>query len=250
MNNLFDLSGKVAIVTGAAQGIGESIAVELAEHGASIVIADILPADNVIKKIKSLGRKSMYIRTDVSDEKEVIDLIKETLEKFKKIDILINNAGIYVPSPTTNTSEELWEKTIHIDLKGTFLCSREALKHMKSGASIINISSIASDVGYPQFAAYCAAKGGVKALTKSLAVEFANKGIRVNSIHPGAVETPTTKQGLKNKNLLKAILSKIPLGRIGKPKDIANAALFLASDAASYITGEELIVDGGWTASS
>ena len=248
--DLSDLSGKVAVVTGASRGIGEAIAIELAKHGASVVVSDILPADNVLKKIKSLGRKSLYVKTDVSNEQEVISLFREIMEKFRKVDILVNNAGIYPFSPTIATSEEQWNKTINIDLKGVFLCSREALKHMKQGSSIVNISSIASNVGYSQLAAYCAAKGGVRSLTKSLAVEFADKGIRINSIHPGAVETPMTKAGLKDKSLLKNTLSKIPLGRIGKPIDIANAVVFLASDAASYITGEELVVDGGWTASS
>ncbi len=248
--DLSDLSGKVAVVTGASRGIGEAIAVELARHGANVVASDILSCDNTIKQIKALKKQALYVKTDVSNEKEVISLISETMKKFRRIDILVNNAGIYPFSPTLTTSEEQWERTIHIDLKGTFFCSREALKHMKNGASIVNISSIASDVGYSQLASYCAAKGGVKALTKSLAVEFANKGIRINSIHPGAVETPTTKPGLKDKNLLKTMLMKIPLGRIGKPIDIANAVVFLASNASSYITGAELVVDGGWTASS
>ncbi|HTZ41713.1 MAG TPA: SDR family NAD(P)-dependent oxidoreductase [Candidatus Omnitrophota bacterium] len=247
--DLADLSGKVAVVTGASRGIGEGIALELAKHGANVVVSDILPADSVIKKIRAMKRNAFYVKADVSNEGDVKNLINQTIRKFRKIDILVNNAGIYPFSPTIATTEEQWERVIHIDLKGTFLCSREALKHMKSGSSIVNISSIASDVGYSELAAYCAAKGGVKALTKSLAVEFANKGIRVNSIHPGAVDTHQIAS-LKDKKLMKYTLSKIPLGRIGKPADIANAVVFLASDAASYITGEELVVDGGWIASS
>jgi NAD(P)-dependent dehydrogenase (short-subunit alcohol dehydrogenase family) len=130
------------------------------------------------------------------------------------------------------------------------LCSREALKYMKRGSSIVNISSIAGMVGFSESASYCAAKGGVRSLTKSLAVEFGSKGIRINSVHPGVVESPMTKAGLKDKSMEKETISKVPLGRVGKPEDIANAVLFLSSDAASYITGEELVVDGGWIASS
>jgi NAD(P)-dependent dehydrogenase (short-subunit alcohol dehydrogenase family) len=246
MNSLFDLNGKVAIVTGAARGIGEGIAIELAKSGADVVVSDIIPGENTVKKIKTLGRKSIFIQTDVSNEKEVIDLINETMKKFGKIDILVNNAGIYRPAPTVNVSEEEWEKTIHVDLKGVFFCCREALKHMKKGASIINISSIAGISGFSMSAAYCAAKGGVRMLTKSLAVEFGKKGIRVNSIHPGVIDTPMTSGLSKDKKMMNAQIARIPLGRIGKPVDIAGPVVFLASDAASYITGEELIVDGGW----
>lgn len=246
--DFINLRGKVAVVTGAARGMGEAIAIGLAKYGADVVVSDILSGENVVKKIRALGRKAAYIQADISNEKEVIELINQTMKKFGKINILVNNAGIYRSLPTLNVSEEEWEKTIHVDLKGVFLCSREALKHMKKGGSIVNISSIAAMVGFPQAAAYCAAKGGVRSLTKSLAIEFGNKGIRVNSIHPGVIDTPMTK-GM-DKSSEKATLSKIPLNRIGKPADIANAVVFLSSDSASYITGEELIVDGGWSSSS
>lgn len=246
MSNLFDLSGKVAVVTGASRGIGESIAVELARHGANVVVSDIISGNDTVKKIKSLKKDSIYIKTDVSNEKEVINLINQTMRKFGKIDILVNNAGIYKYAPTTGFSLEDWEKTIHVDLRGVFLCSREALKHMKRGGSIINISSIAGISGFPESAAYCAAKGGVRALTKSLASEFGKKGIRVNSVHPGIIDTPMTHQFLKDKKSKDAYLAKVPLGRIGQPVDIAGPVVFLASDAAAYVTGEELVADGGW----
>jgi 3-oxoacyl-[acyl-carrier protein] reductase len=246
--DLSDLKNKVAIVTGASRGMGEAIAIELAKHGANVVVSDVLPGESTVRKIKELKKESIYVKTDVSNESEVKNLINQTIKRFKKIDILVNNAGIYNPSLSLNVSEEEWEKTIHVDLKGVFLCSREALRYMKRGGSIVNISSIAAMIGFPQAAAYCAAKGGVRSLTKSLAVEFGNKGIRVNSIHPGIIDTPMTK-GM-NKSAEKAILAKVPLNRIGKPIDIANAVVFLSSDAASYITGEELVVDGGWSSSS
>jgi len=246
MNNLFDLSGKVAIVTGAARGIGEGIAIELAKSGANIVVSDIISGENTVKKINSLKRKAIYVQTDVSNEDDVKNLINETMKKFGKIDILVNNAGIYKSAPTTSVSEEDWEKTIHIDLKGVFLCCREALKHMKRGSSIINISSIAGIQGFSDSAAYCAAKGGVRTLTKSLAAEFGKKGIRVNSVHPGIINTPMTHAFLKDKKSRDSYLAKVPLGRIGQPVDIAGPVVFLASNAAAYVTGEELVADGGW----
>jgi len=248
--NLFDLSGKVAIVTGAARGMGQGIALELAAQGADVVVSDVLPGDETVKSIIALGRKSFYIKTDVSNERQVKRLISQTVKKFGKLDILVNNAGIYRPMPTSNTSEKDWEKTIDIDLKGVFLCSKEAVKVMKSGSSIINISSIAAMVGFPQAVAYCAAKGGVRAFTKSLAVEVVKQGIRVNSIHPGAIETPMTAGVMKDEKMKAATLQGIPAGRMGKPIEIAGPVVFLASNAASYITGEELVVDGGWIASS
>lgn len=247
--DFINLKGRVAIVTGAARGMGEAIAIELARYGANVVVSDVLPGESTVKKIKALKRDSIYVKTDVSNENEVKNLIDETIKKFKRIDILVNDAGIYKNSPSLNVSEEEWERTIHVNLKGVFLCSREALKHMKRGGNIVNISSVAAMVGFPQAAAYCASKGGVRSLTKSLAAEFGNKGIRVNSIHPGVIDTPMTK-GLKNSKMEKMTLLKIPLNRIGKPIDIANAVVFISSDAASYITGEELIVDGGWSSSS
>lgn len=248
--DLFNLKNKIAVVTGSARGMGRGIALELARAGADIVVSDIIPGEETVREIKSLKRRAAYIKTDVSNEDDVKNMINETIKRFGKIDILVNDAGIYRTAPTVNVSEEEWNKTINIDLKGVFLCSREASKHMKKGGSIINISSIAAMVGFPMAAAYCAAKGGVRSLTKSLAVEFGKKGIRINSIHPGVIETPMTQDLLKDKKMKESTIAGVPLGRTGKPVDIAGPVVFLASDASSYITGEELIVDGGWTASS
>ncbi len=245
---MFNLKNKVAIVTGAARGIGQSIAVELARHGADVVVSDIIPGNATVNQIKKLKRKSIFIKTDVSNKNEVEDLINQTIKKFKKIDVLVNNAGVFVPGATEKLSEEDWEKTININLKGTFLCSQAALKHMKKGACIINISSVAGIIGYSQAAAYCSTKGGIRLLTKSLAGEFGNKGIRVNSVHPGIIETAMTQSILNDKKTKQVMLLKIPLARTGKPIDIAGPVVFLASDASSYMTGAEIIVDGGWTA--
>ncbi|MBU3912646.1 MAG: SDR family oxidoreductase [Nanoarchaeota archaeon] len=245
---MFSLINKVAIVTGSARGIGQAIAIELARQGADVVVSDIIPGDETVKKIKALKRKSIYVKTDVTSKKDIEILIQETIKNFKKIDILVNNAGVFITQPTLDFSQENWDKTLNINLRGYFLCSQAALKYMKKGASIINISSVAGMSGYPMAAAYCASKGGVRLLTKSLAVEFGPKGIRVNSIHPGIIETAMTQDILKDKNTKEGMVSKVPLRRTGQPIDIAGPAVFLASDAASYITGEELIVDGGWTA--
>jgi len=245
---MFDLKSKVAIVTGAARGIGQSIAVELARNGADVVVSDIIPGNTTVNKIKSLKKRAIFIKTDISNKEQIENLINQTIKKFKKIDILVNNAGIFIPEPSEKVSEENWEKTININLKGTFLCSQAALKHMKKGASIINISSIAGIGGYSQAAAYCSSKGGIRLLTKSLAAEYGSKGIRVNSIHPGVIETAMTKGLLGDKKTREGMMSKIPLKRTGQPVDIAGPAVFLASDASSYMTGSEIVSDGGWVA--
>ena len=249
MTDLFDLTGKIAIVTGAARGIGQSIAVELARKGANVVVSDIIPGNSTVNQIKKLKRKAIYIKADVSKKQEVENLINETLKQFKKIDILVNNAGIYIPGATLDLPEETWDKTIDINLKGYFLCSQAALKHMKKGASIINISSVAGIEGSPAGAAYCASKGGIRLLTKALAAEFGAIGIRVNSIHPGLIDTPMTTGFTKDKKVLTGMMSKFLIKRVGKPVDIAGPTVFLASDAAAYMTGSEIVVDGGWICS-
>lgn len=243
---MFDLSNKIAIVTGSARGIGQAIAIEYARAGADIVVSDIISGDETVKKIKSLKRKAIYVKTDVTNKKDIDSLISETIKNFKKIDILVNNAGVAITEPTLNVSQENWDKTIDINLRGYFLCSQAALKYMKKGSCIINISSVAGICGFATAAAYCASKGGVRLLTKALAAEFASQGIRVNSIHPGLIETAMTKDILDNKAAKDAMLAGIPMKRVGQPVEIAGPAVFLASDAASYITGEELVVDGGW----
>lgn len=249
MSKLFDLSGKVAIVTGAARGIGQSIAIEMAKAGAKIVVSDIIPTNQTVNKILKLKKKALGIKTDVSKKTDVENLIKQTIKKFRKIDILVNNAGVYIPGETLKLSEEDWDKTININLKGNFLCSQAALRHMKSGASIINISSIAGIKGSAGAAAYCSSKGGTRLLTKALAAEFGPKGIRINSIHPGLIDTAMTKGISSDKKTLKGMMSKFLIKRVGNPLDIAGPAVFLASDAAAYMTGSEIVADGGWIVS-
>ena len=248
MAGIFDLTGKVAIVTGAARGIGQGIAIELARAGADVVVSDIIPEEGTINQIKKLKRKAIYVKTDISKKKEVENLIAETIKNFKKIDILVNNAGIYLAGNVSGLPEETWDKTMNINLKGPFLCSQAALKHMKKGASIINISSVAGIEGSAGGAAYCASKGGIRLFTKALAAEVGSLGIRVNSIHPGLIDTPMTTGFTKDKKALEGMMSKFLIKRVGKPIDIAGPAVFLASDASSYMTGSEIVADGGWIA--
>lgn len=242
---MFSLKNKIAVVTGASRGIGQGISVALAEAGADVVVSDILDCSSTVKKIKNLKRKCLDVKADVSSKEDVENLINETVKKFGKIDILVNNAGIFVTNPLEKVSEEEFEKTIDVNLKSVFLCSKAAVKKMKKGSSIINLSSIAGLAGYPQAAAYCASKGGIRLITKELAVELGPKGIRVNSIHPGLIKTKMTGEIIENKKVLNGFLAKTPMQRVGKPEDIAAGAVFLASDEASFITGEELVIDGG-----
>lgn len=246
MTDLFDLTGKVAIVTGAARGIGQSIAVELARAGADVVVSDIIPGNDTVAQIKKLKRKAIYIKTDISNKKQVENLINETIKNFKKIDILVNNAGIYIAGNFLDFPEENWDKTMNINLKGPFLCSQAALKNMKKGASIINISSVAGIEGSAASEAYCASKGGIRLLTKALAADFSPLGIRVNSVHPGLIDTAMTTGFTKDKKALEPMISKFLIKRVGKPIDIAGPVVFLASDASSYMTGSEIVADGGW----
>lgn len=244
--NLFDLTGKVAIVTGAARGIGQGVAIELARAGANVVVSDIIPEEGTVNQIKKLKRKTIYVKTDISKKSDVENLIKETIKNFKKIDILVNNAGVYLPGNVSNMPEETWDKTMNINAKGPFLCSQVALKYMKKGASIINISSVAGIEGSAGGAAYCSSKGAIRLFTKALAAEVGALGIRVNSIHPGLIETPMTKGITNDKKTTDAMMSKFLLKRTGKPVDIAGPVVFLASDASAYMTGSEVVVDGGW----
>ena len=244
--SLFDLTGKVAIVTGAARGIGQGIAIELARAGAKVVVSDIIPGESTVNQIKKLKRKSIYVKTDISNKKDVENLVAQTIKTFNKIDILVNNAGVYLPGNVSNMPEEAWDKTMNINVKGPFLCSQAALKYMKKGASIINISSVAGIEGSAGGAAYCSSKGAIRLFTKALAAEVGGLGIRANSVHPGLIDTAMTKGISSDKKTVQGMMSKFLIKRVGKPVDIAGPVVFLASDASSYMTGSEIIVDGGW----
>ena len=243
------LSGKVALITGSVRGIGKAIALELANHGAKIVINDILPTneiDKTLEEIRKSGDQAIGIRADITIFKEVESMVKEILNKFGKIDILVNNAGIIRDSLLIRMKEEDWDAVININLKGTFNCSKTVAKYMmrqKSGGKIVNISSVIGLVGNIGQANYAASKAGIIGLTKSIAKELALRNINVNAIAPGFIETDMTKR--LSEKVIKDLQQQIPLKRLGTVKDIAKVVYFLVSDNANYITGQVINVDGG-----
>lgn len=250
-----DLKGKVVIVTGARRGMGKSHALSFAKEGARIVVSDISLEDcqKVTEEINKMGGEAIAIKCDVSQKKEIEEMVKKTIEKWRKIDVLVNNAGICQFKPFLEITEEEWQRTLDINLKGYFLtaqaCAKEMIKR-KSG-SIINIASIAMGqigVGFPNLAHYSASKGGIVAMTETMALELAPYNIRVNVVSPGAIETPMIDPLKIDSKTTEAILARIPMRRIGKPEEVSYLVLFLASDLASYITGANFIVDGGWLA--
>jgi 3-oxoacyl-[acyl-carrier protein] reductase len=241
------LKDKIAIVTGAAQGIGKAISINFARDGATVVIADvdIGGANAVVAEIESIGKSALALSVDVSCSREVEEMTARALDKFKKIDILVNNAGITRDSFLIRMSDENWSRVIEVNLNGAFNCCREVAKAMIKNRSgkIINIASVVGLTGNKGQVNYAASKAGLIGLTKSLARELAGRGINVNAIAPGFIETTMTKElpdSLKEKTL-----GKIPLARAGTVEDVAKAALFLASMHADYITGQVINVDGG-----
>lgn len=249
---MFELIGKKALVTGAARGIGKAIALAFAKQGADICVNDVLDGDSVVKEIKTIGRNAFFFSADVSKSSEVSKMFNEVRKRWGKLDILVNNAGILRSSPFESITEEDWDKVIDVNLKGQFMCSKEAVRLMPRGARIVNITSIASGgsgIGFPGIAHYTASKGGIVALTENMSVDLASKGINVNAIAPGAIDTEMTKGMLDDDKSRKAFLSRIPKGRIGRPEDIAAVAVFLASQEADYVNGAVIYADGGWLAS-
>ena len=243
-----ELKDKVAIVTGAGRGIGKGIALSLAKEGANVVVSDIdlSSCENVVKEIETLGSKGLAVKCDVSNKIEVDAMVQAAVKKFGELDILVNNAGIFPFKPFLEMTEEEWDKVIDINLKSVFLCSQAAAKVMKEGSKIVNTSSIAAFVGFEGLTHYCASKGGMNGMIRALALELAPKKICVNAVAPGSIDTPGATQAV-TEEIKKQTLAMIPLSRVGKPEDIANAVAFLASSKADYITGQVLIVDGGWT---
>jgi len=252
---MFNLKGKVAIITGARRGMGKSHALLLAKAGAKVVVSDVSEEDcqKVVEEIKKNGGEAIAVKCDVSKKEEVDNLIKETVEKFGKVDILVNNAGICQFKPFLELTEEEWDKTLDINLKGYFLCAQAVAKEMvkqKAGV-IINIASVASGqvgIGFPTLAHYSASKGGIIALTETLAVELAPSEIRVNAVAPGMIETPMIASVKENPEQEKEMLKRVPIGRVGKPEEVSNLILFLASEGSSYMTGSTIVIDGGWLA--
>jgi NAD(P)-dependent dehydrogenase (short-subunit alcohol dehydrogenase family) len=253
--NIFDLEGKVALVTGAGSGLGAGIATGLAQSGASLALVDIdrEAAEQVAQEIGVSFKKTAIFQCDVANPDEVRQTVSGALEQFGKIDILVNNAGIGRRSPAEDMTDDLWDLVIDINLKGVFLFCREVGRHMierGEGGRIINMSSIGGVVGVETGNAnYCASKGGINAMSRALALEWAKHNILVNCIAPSHVRTPLIEKLMQDKPDVRTyFLNNIPLGRLGEVEDIVGPALFLASDAASFITGHVLLVDGGHTA--
>jgi len=247
-----DLTGKGAIVTGSGRGIGKAIAKALAGANAGVVVCDVdvNAAMRVSKEIESAGGKALPAKADVRSWSEISQMVQTALSEFGGIHLLVNNAGVVLRKPAEEISEEEWDKVIDINLKGTFLCAQTVAKAMiqaGNGGKIINIASIMGSVALPPRAAYCASKGGIIALTKDLAAEWAKYGITVNTLSPGWTVTEMTQAYFSQEEVRRFLLERIPLNRLGKPEDIANMAVFLASEYADYITGQAIFVDGGWT---
>ncbi len=242
------LKNKVAIVTGASSGIGKKIGERFLEEGASVVFSDLAQEDS---SVEDLGKNAKYIKCDVSNSEEVNSLVSKTVEVFGKVDVVVNNAGIGSLGGVNDVSDKDWQKTIDINLTGTFYGVRGVAREMKKNktrGSIINLSSILGGVGLKGAFSYCVSKGGVVQLTRAGALDLADDGIRVNAIAPGFIETEMTKDLLTEESFNSMVKSSTPLGHVGETNDIANAAVYLASDESKYVTGAILYVDGGWTA--
>lgn len=245
------LEGKVAIVTGSSLGIGKAIALALAREGASVAVnyrSHPEEGQDAVEEIEKAGGRAIAVQADVSRPEDVRSLIGKTVEQFGRLDIMVNNAGIEEKHPFVDTPFEVWEKVISVNLTGVWLGCQEAARQMISqdgGGRIINISSVHEDLPMPTNASYCAAKGGVMMLMRTIAVELAEHGITVNNIAPGAIETPINQNLKDDPEQMNELLSEIPLGRIGQPEEVAGLAVYLASDEASYSTGSTFFVDGG-----
>ena len=246
------LAGKVCLISGGANGQGAAEARLFASEGASVVIGDILEDEGkkVEAEINETGGNALFVRLDVTVEAQWKDAIKAAVDRFGKLDVLINNAGIYRTTPIEDTTEEEWDQIIDVNVKGVFLGTKHAIPAMREagGGSIINISSTAGLVGSARGSAYGASKGGVRIFTKLTAIQHAKDGIRANSIHPGPIDTDMIAANIATPELRAVSMGRVPLGRIGTVEDVAYGALFLASDEASYMTGSELVIDGGVTA--
>ena len=242
-----ELKTKVALITGAAQGIGKAVTLVLARHGADVVVADvnIEKAQETAREVEALGRAAMAVRVDVTHLEDVEKMVEAAMQRFGKIDILVNNAGIARDKLILRMTEEDWDTVLNVNLKGTFNCTKAVIKHMSKQRSgkVVNIASVVGMMGNPGQANYSASKAGVIGLTKTVAREFAARGINVNAIAPGYIQTPMTEVlPEKAKEELKRL---IPMERLGQPEDVAHAVLFLVSETSSYITGNILNVNGG-----
>ena len=253
-SDMSSLTGKTAIVTGASRGIGEAIAKGFAKAGADLILVSRNRAalERVAKEIDGVGRRALPVAADIGAPDEIQRAVDAALKAFPRIDILVNNAGI---SPVLKRAEDLaleeWEEILRVNLTGTFLFCQAVGKTMirQGGGKIINMVSVGAVVGFPRQAGYCATKGAILQLTKVLALDWARFNIQVNAIGPSYLETDLTRGMRESKVISENLLRRTPMGRFGKPEEVVGAALYLASDASSYVTGQPLFVDGGWLAS-
>ncbi len=246
------LKNKVTLITGAGRGIGRAISLAMAKEGAIVVASDINEenCNKVVADIIAKERKAMAAKCDVSSKPDIDKLVKKVVFTFGRLDILVNNAGVMNFRPFLDLTEEEWDRTLNINLKGQFLCAQAAAKEMINNkwGRIINIASISHGgcgIAFPAIAHYTVSKGGVVALTKALAIELTSQGINCNAICPGAVNTDMTSE-IKSSDQLNQVLARIPKGRMAEPKEIADLAVFLASEESEYISGASIVIDGGW----
>ena len=244
------LDGKVAVITGAARGQGVTEAELFAREGARVVLTDVLVEEGqqAADRIRAAGSEALFVKLDVSSPDEWNEVVRHTVQTYERLDILVNNAGIAVRGGVESTPVEEWERCLDINAKGVFLGMKYAIPAMlqNGSGSVINISSTSGIVGYPGGTAYHASKGAVRIMTKAAAAEYAKRGVRVNSLHPGIIKTAMTDN--MDEGRAAGILDRTPMGRKGTPMEIAYGALFLASDESSFVTGAELVIDGGMTA--
>ncbi len=245
------LENKVAVVTGSSAGIGKAIALAFAAEGAAVAVnyaRNAEGAEEVVEKIEGDGGRALAVQADVSKPEDVRSLIQHAVREFGRLDVMVNNAGIEHKMPFLETPLEVWEEVIAVNLTGPWLGCQEAAKQLVEQGGpgrIINVSSVHEDLPMPTNSPYCAAKGGLRMLMRTIAVELAPHGITVNNIAPGAIETPMDAPLEQNRGEMAELISEIPLGRMGKPEEVASLALYLASDASAYVTGSTFFVDGG-----
>lgn len=255
------LEGKVALVTGSSQGIGQGVVLRLAEEGADVVInyrSHPEGAEETLEKVNAVGGRCYMaqcpssqgytVKADLGSVDEIRQLISESIEHFGRLDILVNNAGIEKHAPFWEVTEADYDAVMNVNLKGVFFATQAFVQHLidtKRRGKVINISSVHEELPFPNFTAYCVSKGGMRMMTRNLAVELGALGITINNVAPGAIETPINTKLLNDPDKLKALLNNIPLARLGQPQDVASLVAFLASSEADYITGSTFVVDGG-----